>query len=86
MKDWYMVLVLAAVIVTPFLPLILKGKCPKCGKRKLEPLESAEAVGKSANPYIAYFSCSACQSHFMRDKSGPMRPLEQESPVSISPV
>jgi hypothetical protein len=79
-----MLLVLLSVLATPFLPLFLKGKCPNCGKRKLDSLESTENGGKNANPYVAYFNCRACHSKFMRDKSGPMQPVPDDSAVGTT--
>jgi hypothetical protein len=81
MKDWYMILVFLAILVTPFLPFILKAKCPACGKRKLESLDTAESPSKSSSPYISYFYCGACHCKFVRDKSGPIQPLPDESAV-----
>jgi hypothetical protein len=78
-----MILVLAAVLVTPFLPGLLKAKCPDCGKRKLETLELAQAGNKSTDPFIAYFSCGACHSKFMRNKSGPLQPMPDDAAVGI---
>jgi len=82
MKDSYMIFVLLAILVTPLLPALLKGKCPNCGKRKLETAEGAADKGQS--PYISYFSCSACHSKFMRDKSGPLQPLHDDASVETA--
>jgi len=84
MKDWHMLIVVLIVMLTPFLPFVLKGKCPRCGKRKLEGVEPA--AGASANPYIAYFNCAACQAQFVREKSGPMQPVPNEQPVESTQV
>jgi hypothetical protein len=79
MKDWHMLIVVLIVMLTPFLPLILKGKCPKCGKRKLE--TSEENTNASPNPFIAYLSCTACNAKFLREKSGPLQPLPDDQPA-----
>lgn len=79
MKDSHMLFVLAAILITPFLPFILKGKCPGCGKRKLETIEAAAAGdGREANPFIAYFQCKACQLKFVRERSGPLKALAED--------
>jgi len=84
MQDSYMIFVLLAVLVTPLLPGLLKAKCPNCNKRKLETIEASQTASRRPNPHIAHFSCSACQSKFMRDKSGPMQPIPDDSAVGIS--
>ncbi|MBS1992849.1 MAG: hypothetical protein JSS86_20675 [Cyanobacteria bacterium SZAS LIN-2] len=79
LKDSYMIFVLLAILVTPFLPVLLKGKCPKCGKRKLETVEKADA-----GPYISHHTCSACKTNFTREKSGPLVAVEEDVLVSQS--
>lgn len=74
---WFVIL---AVVVTPFLPSFLKGKCPSCSKRKLDSFEP-EGVEAAPGTYITYFLCQNCQTRFQRDKSGPLVPIEK-SPAS----
>ena len=83
MKDSHMLFVLLAILVTPFLPFILKGKCPNCSRRKLESLEqSPQAVsGVEPNPFVSYFSCKNCQAQFMRERSGPLQRINDEPAV-----
>lgn len=75
MKDSYMVFVLLAVMLTPFLPLMLKGKCPACGKRKLETLETPQATDENAISYTSHHRCKACSATFTRERSGPLTPV-----------
>jgi hypothetical protein len=75
MKDSYMIFVLLAVMITPFLPQLLKPKCPSCTKRKLETLENETATSQEEGKYITYFNCKACQGRFKREKSGPIEAL-----------
>lgn len=74
MKDSYMIFVILAVLFTPFLPLILKSKCPSCGKRKLEKLgtEILEA-GDASKKYLTKYRCHACLKHFEQEKSGKLQ-------------
>lgn len=75
MKDSYMVFVLLAVMITPFLPQLLKGKCPACGKRRLEALEVCPDGGEP-DPFISYHTCKNCCKNFRRVKSGPLTVVE----------
>ena len=70
--------VIAAVLVTPFLPTFLKGKCPSCNKRKLDSFEP-EAIETKPGSYITYFLCQNCQMRFRRDKSGPLEAMAADS-------
>lgn len=84
MKDSYMVFVLLAVMITPFLPQLLKGKCPVCGKRRLEALEACpDGTDSDPGPYISYHTCKNCCKIFRRVKSGPLTVVE---PTSGEPV
>jgi hypothetical protein len=77
MKDNYMVFVLLAVLITPFLPNLLKAKCPDCGKRKLDTIDfgsESEEGRQFAERYITGFSCRHCQAKFWKEKSGPLKP------------
>jgi transposase-like protein len=81
MKDSHMLFVLLAILVTPFLPFILKGKCPSCAKRKLESLEQPPAGFQSAepNPFLSYYRCKNCRTQFVRERSGPLTPLTDQA-------
>jgi len=72
-KDWYMIFVLLAILVTPFLPILLKGKCPQCGKRKLESLEKDDN-----SPFVSHHACGNCKTRFTRERSGPLQPVEED--------
>lgn len=78
MKESYMWFVILAVIITPFLPSMIKGKCPNCHKRKLEPFEPDLAEPHPPGTYISYFLCRNCEIRFQRDKSGPLIPLQAD--------
>lgn len=73
--------VIAAVLVTPFLPTFLKGKCPSCNKRKLDSYEPDSSETKPGT-YITYFLCQNCQMRFRRDKSGPLEAMPADSPAA----
>ncbi len=77
--------VIAAVLVTPFLPTFLKGKCPNCNKRKLDSYEP-ESIETKPGTYITYFLCQNCQMRFRRDKSGPLEPMSTDSPAADVPA
>lgn len=78
MKDWYMVFVFLVIIATPFLPGLLKGRCPECKKKKLEMLETLclepEEPSEQPKPngYMTFYRCHACQGFFKRQRSGPL--------------
>lgn len=74
MKDSYMIFVILAVLFTPFLPLVLKSKCPSCGKRKLEKLGTEIVEGADAfKTYVTRYRCHACMKHFEQEKSGKLQ-------------
>lgn len=79
MKDAYMVFVLIVVVMTPFLPLLWKNKCPACNKRKLVGVERTPAP-EDEGRYLTYFACQNCQSEFTREKSGPLFRSDANSP------
>ncbi len=85
MKDNYMLFVLLAVMLTPFFPILLKSKCPKCNKRKLEHLETVNKEVKNSKTYITYYHCHNCDADFQRNKSGPLKQIDKrELPSSDS--
>ncbi|MBP7862276.1 hypothetical protein KA183_11380 [bacterium] len=74
MKDGYMIFVILAVLFTPFLPLVLKSKCPLCGKRKLEKLGTEIVKGEDASKvYVTRYRCHACMKHFEQEKTGKLK-------------
>ena len=74
MKDSYMIFVILAVLFTPFLPLVLKGKCPSCGKRKLEKLGTEVLQAEDASKtYMTKYRCHACMKHFEQEKTGKLQ-------------
>lgn len=77
MKDNYMILVLLAIMLTPFFPILLKSKCPVCKKKKLEHLESVNTAteGQKQN-FITYYRCHNCNNEFERVRSGPLKQVE----------
>jgi len=77
---WFVIL---AVILTPFLPSFLKGKCPNCSKRKLETFEPDLAEPHPPGTYISYFLCRNCEMRFQRDKSGPLVPIQADTIPSL---
>lgn len=92
MKDSYMIFVILAVLITPFLPNFLKAKCPNCGLRKLDTLEpetlaahniDATAPESDSPKYITYFACKNCEVRFQREKSGPLVPLKSDVIPSV---
>ncbi len=82
MKDSYMIFVILAVLFTPFLPLVLKSKCPSCGKRKLEKLgtEILE-VANASKIFMTRYRCHACLKHFEQEKSGKLQ--EASAPEAL---
>jgi hypothetical protein len=74
MFDWLMVAVVLSILATPFLPLLLKGKCPACSKRQLESLETVRTALESGRTYVTYYRCHNCDSCFQRENSGPLQP------------
>jgi len=85
MKESFMIFVILAVLFTPFLPLVLKSKCPSCGKRKLENL-GTEAIetDDSAKTFMTRYRCHACLKHFKQEKSGKLQ--ETQAPEAVELV
>ena len=73
MIDFFMLLVLLALLASPFLPALLRGKCPVCLKRKLEQLETIRAEILKRQTFVTYYVCHNCNTRFQRDKSGPLQ-------------
>ncbi|MBC7998694.1 MAG: hypothetical protein IAF58_12170 [Leptolyngbya sp.] len=75
MKDWHWVIVFASILITPFLPALMKAKCPSCKKRKLnnlDTLRSYEENEEDEKIYFTFHRCSACQTCFKQQNSGPL--------------
>ncbi|MCA9804023.1 MAG: hypothetical protein KC777_18770 [Cyanobacteria bacterium HKST-UBA02] len=81
MKDIHWIFVFASILITPFLPALLKARCPGCSKRKLQSLDTfkvesdAEASGFT---YTALYRCGNCGEYFKKVKSGAMEGSSQE--------
>ena len=69
MADVCMILIVLAVLASPFLPLVLKSKCPVCSKRKLQHLETLNTETGGGRTFITYYRCHNCDSSFQREKS-----------------
>lgn len=82
MKDGFMVLVLILVMITPMFPFLLKSKCPKCSKRKLEHLETEQRGAGRAKTFITSYHCHACGADFERNKSGPLVAIQNAKTVT----
>lgn len=76
MKDWYMIFALFAVLVSPLFPILLKSKCPRCTKRKLEHLESVHVDGAKPSEFYTYYKCHACETSFRQKRSGKLESFE----------
>jgi hypothetical protein len=77
MKDFHWIIVFAAILITPFLPALLRSKCPGCKKRKLQSLDTVKvhADGESARfTYVTLYRCDSCGGCFKRLKSGELQP------------
>jgi len=81
MKDWHWIFVFAVILITPFLPNILREKCPGCRRRKLQSLETLKVHsdnGPDSFSYITFYQCDRCKSLFKRNKSGPLETSTRE--------
>jgi type II secretory ATPase GspE/PulE/Tfp pilus assembly ATPase PilB-like protein len=75
MKDWHWVIVFASILITPFLPALMKAKCPACKKRKLnnlDTLRSYEENEENEKVYYTFHRCAACQTCFKQRNSAPL--------------
>lgn len=73
MKDWHWFLILGSVMITPFLPLLLKSKCMSCGKRKLQSIDTLRLCpegGDGSPTYLTFYKCDHCGQHFKRNRTG----------------
>lgn len=71
MKDWHWVLVFASILITPFLPALMKAKCPECKIRKLSSLETLRdfAAAGEERIYNTFHRCDACLAYFKQANS-----------------
>lgn len=77
MKDFHWFIILGAIMLTPFLPSLLRSKCPKCAKRKMQSLDTLKihAEGEASKfTYVTLYRCDACKGLFKRIKSGALMP------------
>lgn len=71
MKDWHWFVVFAVILITPFLPSILKSKCPGCSKRKIEKLNTLRVMQEGDTyTYLTFYHCHACNGFFKQVRSG----------------
>ncbi|HEY9776862.1 MAG TPA: hypothetical protein V6C81_24070 [Planktothrix sp.] len=73
MKDLHWVFIFAAILITPFLPSLLRSKCPGCGKRRLQSLDTVRIMAESEESgftYVTLYRCDKCAGRFKRTKSG----------------
>jgi len=76
MKDFHWIIVFAAILITPFLPSLLRSKCPACKKRKLQSLDTKKIHAEeepSRFTYVTLYRCDACRALFKRTKSGALQ-------------
>ena len=80
MKDWHWVLVFASILITPFLPALMKAKCPECKKRKLNSLETLRdfAAQDQERIYNTFHRCDACLAYFKQVNSKPLVPSSHD--------
>jgi hypothetical protein len=73
MKDWQGVLVFASILITPFLPALMKAKCPECKKRKLNSLDTLRDYNATGDErvYNTFHRCDACLTYFKAVNSKP---------------
>lgn len=74
MKDWHWILVFASILITPFLPALMKAKCPECKKRKLNSLDTLRDYSAEGEErvYNTFHRCDACLTYFKAVNSKPM--------------
>ncbi len=74
MKDWHWILVFASILITPFLPALMKAKCPECKKRKLNSLETLRdySAVEEERIYNTFHRCDACLAYFKQANSKPL--------------
>lgn len=80
MKDLHWFIILGSVLITPLLPYLLKARCPGCGKRKMQSLDTLkQACGEGEAPsYVTFHRCEHCRSLFSQIRSGPLTPAQED--------
>ncbi len=79
MKDWHWFVVFAVILITPFLPSILKSKCPGCRKRKIEKLDTLRVRDEGDGfTYLTFYHCNACNGFFKQVRSGTLESSSAE--------
>lgn len=76
LKEWYWLVIYAALIAVAFAPTFLKTKCPSCRKRKLESVDIDQNTREDLQrredvQFLTFFRCTACGARFMREKTAP---------------
>jgi hypothetical protein len=77
LKEWYWLFIFAALVAVAFAPSFLKGKCPRCSKRKLVSFELDNHVRKSIEAehanrqFLTFYTCHSCGAHLFRERTGP---------------
>src|SRR5262245_31265367 len=77
MKEWYWLVIMAALVAVAFAPTFLKSKCPRCGKKKLISVDLDQLVREkleSANGnrlFLTFFRCENCLARVFRERTGP---------------
>lgn len=87
MKDLHWILVFGSILITPFLPALLRAKCPSCRKRKLQSLDTLRVPSvdeKSGFTFIALYKCDFCEELFKKEKDGAIEKSTQEEHQSFS--
>lgn len=81
MKDFHWFIVLGAILITPFLPMLLRSQCPSCKKRKLNSLDTVKIHAEdqaSGFTYVALYRCDSCHALFKRTRSGALQPSSSD--------
>lgn len=87
MKDLHWFIVFGLLLATPFLPSILKAKCPKCGKRKVQSLDTFKVPDDgepSGYTFVALYRCDSCAELFKKIKEGQMLESSEEEHQSYA--
>lgn len=85
MKEWYWFAIVGALVSIAFAPSFLKGKCPKCSKRKLVtvPLDDAttRALAAEGNErqFLSFYTCGGCDAQLLRERTGPFEDATAKS-------
>jgi len=78
MKDWHWFIVLGSILITPLLPYILRARCPQCGRRKLQSLDTFRSEREKEATYITFHQCDHCKCIFRQEKSSPLKLTDKE--------